>query len=409
MDGNERRILATTTVGHGSVHGTELAIPMFVPIWMAEFGVGAGIMGVVVALGYALFGIGALPGGVAADVVGSRRLIGLSMLGMGAAFVVVGLSPGIATLTGALILWGLAASVYHPAGLRVISTGIGRRGTAFGYHGIAGNIGIAGGPLIAALVMLAFDWRTAAMVLAVPAVAGGLYTLATTFEETAAVAGGDKRLDGVDRSALREVIVDSRALFTGAFLLVFPIVVLEGFFYRGVLTFLPDVLASAPILAPIELGEVTADPAQYVFVGILVVGMAGQWVGGVLSDRRSPERMLVCAFLALAILSVLFVPAMAAGVGALLVVSAALGFVLFGEQPILQTIIAEYSDAGVRGLSYGYAFLGIFGIGALGAAFSGAMLAVTTEGALFLTLGAVPAVAALGTIGLLWVSRRGGN
>lgn len=401
MDANDRRILSVTTIGHGSVHATELAIPIFIPIWMAEFGETAAVMGVIVAIGYALYGIGALPSGVATDEYGSMRLILLSLVGMGAGFLLLGFAPGVLGLAAALTVWGLAASIYHPAGLRLISTGINERGTAFGYHGIAGNAGIALGPLLAALLLLAFDWRLVAMLLGGLVLVGAAYTALVSVDELAAVSdSGLHAIEERTRPSLREFLADSRTMFTGGFVVVFPIVVLEGFYYRGVLTFLPDVLAGYAVLAPVEIGETVADPAQYVFVGILVVGMVGQYVGGRLSDIHSPERVVTAAFLLLGALSVAFVPAGTAGLVPLLVVSALLGFVLFGVQPLNQTIIAEYTGTAVRGMSYGYSFLGIFGVGALGAAFAGATLAYTTEETLFLLLGLVPVVAAIMAAGL---------
>ena len=401
MNGNDRRILSVTTIGHGTLHATELTVPIFIPLWMAEFGESAAVIGIVVAIGYALFGIGGLPSGIATDEYGSMRLIGLSMLGMGASFLLLGFVDGIVGLAAALILWGLAASIYHPAGLRLISTGIRERGRAFGIHGIAGNAGTALGPLLAAILLVFFEWRTVAIVLAIPLLLGAVYTVFVSVEEIAAVsASGKSAIAERGRPSFDEFLADSRTLFTGGFMIVFPIVVLEGFYYRGVLTFLPDVLASYPVLAPVTIGETTADPAQYVFVGVLIVGMLGQYYGGRLSDRSSPERYVAGAFLLLAFLSVLFIPAGAAGLGPLLVVSALLGFVLFGVQPLNQTIVAEYTETEVRGMSYGYTFFGIFGVGALGAAFAGTTLAYTTEEVLFLLLGLVPVAGAVLAAGL---------
>jgi len=67
-------------LAHGMVHTYELSIPIFVSIWLAEFdtlhfagleiGVTQATLGVVVTAGYALFGLGALPGGIVVDRIG---------------------------------------------------------------------------------------------------------------------------------------------------------------------------------------------------------------------------------------------------------------------------------------------------------------------------------------------------
>lgn len=394
MNDNDRSILSITMLGHATVHAYELAFPIFIAIWMAEFGINAAVMGLVVSAGYALYGIGAVPSGVATDTYGSKRLISACLFGMGLSFLALSFARSVVGLTVALVCWGVAASVHHPAGLRLISTGMTERGTGFAYHGIAGNFGIAVGPLVAALLLTALDWQTVTAVLAVPALLAGVYTVFVSVDETAAVAANREPVTDGGGPSLSEFVSDTLVLFTGGFLVVFPMVVLEGFFYRGILTFLPEILASYRSLAPVTIAEQELDPAQYVYVALLVVGMAGQYVGGKLTDRMPPERAVVGVFIALAVLCLVFVPAANAGLVALLVVTMLLGFVLFAEQPLLQAVVADYSGSGVRGLSYGFMFLGVFGVGSLGATTTGAMLAYTTQQTLFLLLAIVPAVAA---------------
>ncbi|MFC3958816.1 MFS transporter [Halovivax cerinus] len=444
MNGNDRSILGLTGLGHGLVHAHELSIPILLGLWMVEFGVGSAIMGAIVAAGYACYGIGAVPAGVLTDAFGSTALLVACLLGMGGSFLLLALAPGPIVLGVALVCWGSAASIYHPAGLRLISTGVTERGTGFAYHGIAGNLGIAVGPLLTAMALLVLEWRAVVGLLAIPALLAAGYAALVSVDETAAVSdrapepdrtsvsdsaseservpessdeatgaddgafggadtdGGDPSgsgtgSGGTERPSIADVLTDTRVLFAGGFLLVFPIVVLEGFFYRGVLTFLPDVLADEAALGSLSLGSRALDPAEFVYTGLLFVGMAGQYVGGRLTDRMSPERPLVGAFAALVVLSVAFVPALQAGLAPLVAVSFLLGFVLFGEQPLLQAVVADYSGSDVRGLSYGYMFLGVFGVGSLGAAVSGAVLAYGTHQVLFLVLALVPLLAAAGT------------
>jgi len=396
MNDNDRSILAITMLNHGVVHMQELAIPIFITVWIQEFGVDAALIGTVVAIGYGLYGVGALPGGIATDMYGSKTLMSVCFVGLGSAFLLLAVLDNIVGVAIALVIWGAAASVYHPAGLKLLSNGVTERGAGYAYHGIAGNVGIALGPLMATLLLIVLDWRMVAALMALPALIGAAVLTTINVDEHAAVSEREQEAiaDGSGLS-LREFFTDTRRLFAGGFLIAFPILILEGFFYRGILTFLPDVLAEYRQLAPVTVSGQTIEPSRYVFIGLLFVGMAGQYVGGVLSDRIAPEKGLIGAFSALCLISILFVPAFAGGLTTLLLVTAALGFVLFGEQPLLQAVVADYSGSDVRGLSFGYMFLGVFGVGALGAAFSGAVLTYTTQRALFLLLGVFPAIAAL--------------
>jgi MFS family permease len=428
---NDRAIVGLVMVAHALVHTYELSVPILVGVWLerfetldlvvAEFAVTPAVVGVVVGTGYALFGLGALPGGVAADVVGSRRLITASLLGMGGSFLLLSLSPGFETVALALALWGVAASVYHPSGLALISTGVTERGTGFAYHGMAGNLGIAFGPLATTLLLIPLDWRTATALLAVPAVLGAAFAARVDVEEGAAVGGreaedgtapdggrpggGDGPDDGAGGGAaadpraggvrsVGEFLRGSRALFLGSFALAFGIAVGSGLFYRGALTFLPEVLATYPWLAGVEFWGLDLEPSRYAYVGLLTVGVGGQFVGGKLTDRIAPQRGLAVAFAALAVLGLSFVPALGFGLAGLVVVGIALGFTLFVVQPMQQALVAELTPPGARGLSYGYTYLGVFGVGAFGGVLAGWVLTVGSAAALFAVLAAVAVAAA---------------
>ena len=85
MNANDRAITGLVMLAHGAVHTYELAIPIFVVAWIDQFEVislgvaqlpvNTATVGAMVTVSYGLFGVGALPGGVLVDRLGSRRLI----------------------------------------------------------------------------------------------------------------------------------------------------------------------------------------------------------------------------------------------------------------------------------------------------------------------------------------------
>lgn len=396
MDDNDWSITGFVMVGHAMVHTYELSIPILMTIWLLEFSTTSAVLGVAVAVGYGLFGIGALPGGLLVDRFGSRVLISACLAGMGLSFVALSLTPSIVGVTASLALWGAAASVYHPAGLTLISNGVEDRGRGFAYHGMAGNVGIAGGPLVTALLLLAFDWRAVAIVLAIPAMIAAAVGLTIEFDPTAAVEMADGGRQRRTPSSLPELVGETRRLFTLSFLLVFVIVSFNGLYYRGVLTFLPDLLGDFLMATVGNIQPGVFDPdspmaqefdmAQYLYAGLLTVGIGGQYLGGRLIDVIEPDRGLVVMLAILTGLALLFVPAVKAGLWGLLVVSFVLGFALFAMQPFTQATIAKYSLPEARGLSFGYTYLAIFGVGALGAAIVGTVLTVASVSVMFVVL-----------------------
>ncbi|MFC5278321.1 MFS transporter [Halorubrum rubrum] len=413
MNENGRSIVAFTMVSHAIVHTYELSIPILVVIWLSEFSATTAAIGTIVAVGYALFGIGALPSGLLADRYSTKSMVLIGLAGMGASFLLLSAAQGTATIALALALWGVFASVHHPASLSLISTGVSESGTGFAYHGMAGNLGIAFGPLVTASLLIVFDWRLVSALLVVPAVLAVAYALTAEFDEMAAVdVGGDDGGDADDEAAddgrsgapdsLAGFLADSRALFTLGFALAMAVVLMNGVFYRGVLTFLPDVLGgylpdvseTLGLFAPDSPMAEEFDLASYLYAGLLTVGIAGQYVGGKLTDRIPVSAGLAAVFGALVVLAVAFIPVAEAGLWPLVAISAVFGFVLFSIQPLYQAAIAVYSPPDGRGLSYGYTYLANFGIGAAGAALAGFLLDATTVGRTFLLLALVPAAGA---------------
>ncbi|WP_136715909.1 MFS transporter [Halorientalis salina] len=392
-------------VAHAMVHTYELSIPILVPIWLSEFSVidlgilqfpvNEATLGALVAIGYGLFGLGALPSGVLVDRLDARLLITGCLVGMGTSFLVLAVAPSPAFLGLALAIWGVAASVYHPSGLSLISRGVEERGSGFAYHGMAGNVGIAVGPLLTILLLIAFDWRLVAGVLTIPAVVAATYAIRVDIDERAAVAaadGGDDRTDsGVD--SLGEFLATAKTLFASAFVVVFLVTFFSGLYYRGALTFLPELLRDVPALTPVEFGGETFEPGDYLYVGLLMVGVLGQYAGGKLTDRGRPEIGIFAGFGALVVVALLFLPAAAIGLVALLPAAALLGFFLFFVQPFYQASVAEYTPSEARGLSYGFTYLGVFGVGALGAVVAGTMLTYFSAEQLFVVLAALAACA----------------
>lgn len=402
MEGNDRRILSVTATGHALVHTFELSIPVLLPVWMDAFGLTVATAGVVASIGYAAFGAGALPGGALADRFGSTPLIAGSLVGMGCAFLLLLFVRSAAAVALALVLWGAAASVYHPAGLALISTGVAERGRGFAYHGIAGNVGTALGPFAVVLLLAEYHWSVAVVALAAVAVLAGLASVFVDVDERRSVSSESDATAAADGGAesLAGFLAASRRLFAGGFALVFIAVVLEGMYYRGVLTFLPGIFQSA--LPASIAGD--GSSAQYAYSGLLLVGTVGQYLGGRLSDRIDPAKGLAAAFGALAVVALLFEPLVSLGTAGVALVAVLFGILLFGEQPLMQATVAEESPADVRGITYGYTYLGVFGIGAVGAALTGLFLAVSSRAALFVALAGIAAAAA--AVGV-YIHRRG--
>ncbi|GAB7020045.1 MFS transporter [Halostagnicola bangensis] len=401
LSDNDRSIAAFTMLAHALVHWFELAIPIFLVVWLDAFDVSVALVGLIVALGYAPFGLGALPAGLLADRYGPKRLVLVCLAGMSVTFVTLAFANSIYAVAASLLCWGIVASIYHPAGLALISTGVESRGTVFAWHGIAGNVGIALGPFATATMLLVLEWRLVAVALAVPGILATAYGLRAQFDPAAALGdddsdGGDDGSASTGSLSAREFISNSRTLFASSFLLVFAVVTFVGLYYRGVLTYLPELLNGLPAMEGIDppgsLEELSL--GDYFYVGLLVAGMVGQYVAGKLTSRVPVARGLVAVFVGLAMLAVAFVPVSSMGLVVILLYCGVLGFALFAIEPFYQEAVAVYTPPETRGLSYGYTYLGMFGLGSASIALGGFLLDHATMATFFVTLSSIALVGA---------------
>ncbi len=387
MNKVDRSILNFVVMAHATVHIFELSIPIFVLIWLLEFNTTPAIIGLTVTVGYGLFGLGSLPSGILADHISSKKLILLCLLGMATSFYMLSISSSLITIALALFVWGSAASIYHPTGLSLISRKVKSMGTVYAYHGIAGNIGTALGPIATILLLAYFDWRHVAAILATLSLFVAILSSQLKIEDTFSGPIDTKNLASSD--TLQQTSHNIKFLLSGVFLLIFVLVVSYGFYYRSILTFLPVVLSLLQT-DPISLiGFSFAIPSNYFYAGILMVGALGQYAAGKISDHFKPELPLLIGYFALALLALLFLPAVQSGVIIFALFGAALGFFLFYIQPLQATLIGLHTPEKTRGLSFGITFTGVYGIGAIGATVAGVILTYYSPLVLFATLAVV--------------------
>jgi MFS family permease len=390
MVDSDTGITRFTMLAHGMFHTYELSIPIFVIVWLDVFDTTAAVLGLIIGAGYALIGIGAVPSGIIADRIGSRSLILGSVIGMSGGFLLVAFAQNLYMLAAALLLWGLAASLYHPAGLSLISRFAQARGKVFAYHGVGGNIGTVMGPLVTVILLTFLEWQLVIGILALPVIPIVLLGSRISFDEsTDATDGSTEAAESYGVAFIR----DTRRLFTVGFSIALVVVMLYGTYYRGLLTFLPEVIGTLPGLAAIEIAGRRTPPAQYIYTGLLVVGIVGQYVGGRVTERVDPTLALAGALTALGVLALLFLPVAALGTLPFLLLCGLLGFFLYASAPIYQVTIADHAQEDVHGLSYGFTYFGMFGVGAGGAALAGAVLTYANATVLLQTLAALAVVA----------------
>lgn len=393
MNKKERRIVLLTSIVHALVH-MQMLIFAAVNVKMAtEIGVSIETIGFIGTIGFLLFGFGALPAGFFIDKFGARKVLLASVSIMGIADIVVATASTPIQLVVGLALLGIGGSLYHPAGLGLISRNVEQKGHAMGIHGTIGNIGVASGPLIAGAIASICDWRWAYIWPIVPMIVMTFVYYNVRFEDKPQIANGSvKSPQNKFPQGMLTVM-----------LLVIALQAMSGFIYRASNTFMPAYTGQ-------KLGELFSgmDPTArggLISGMILILGGLGQYTVGRLTRKYQMEWLQSVA--------TAVVPILLFGFGILTgypMLASAMGFAFafYGLQPLGNGLVAKYSPPGVRGRSYGLSFSVSFGIGAFGSAFSGSVGQRMSYETIYLYLAAFAVVGALLAFGIYRLAKQRG-
>ncbi|MCJ7774050.1 MAG: MFS transporter, partial [Desulfobacterales bacterium] len=156
MESRERNVLINCCYGHFMSHFNMLAFPALVIPLTVQFNMNMASVLEISFFMYLMFGISALPWGIAGDKWGSRPFFiifysGCGIIGLASAFRIG--HPGHLMITLALL--GLFSGIYHPIGSGMISREIKRISIGMGYNGMFGNLGLATAPFLAGMI----NWK----------------------------------------------------------------------------------------------------------------------------------------------------------------------------------------------------------------------------------------------------------
>ena len=370
MNRFEKTILAITGGSHLSVHALMLALPSLIPIIRNEFNVGLDTLGFVVTISAFMFGLGAIPAGWAEKRFGGRQLLLIYQLGSSLSAILVALSSSFEMMVISLGLMGFFCSIYHPAGLTLISHRVNKLTKGMAVHGIFGSTGSALGPILATAVAALISWRASYAVLGT---FNGILAISTFF----AIPYRRRADIPEEEFANHEEKTNKPALIlyflTNAFL---------GMAYYGFTTFMPVHFAdNTNSLLPLMSANMKAGLLPTM---VFIAGIGGQLIGARIGDRFHKPTALLWIILA----NIPFFILMGYTTDLFLVLSSLmLGVAYFSNQPIGNTLIAQFTRSQNRGLGYGISFFLSFGIGSLAAGFSGIIAVKMGVSAVFPSMG----------------------
>jgi MFS family permease len=350
----ERKILFVTCPCHFLTHFFILVFPAITMPVVTTFGMPIEEVLKLSFVMYLTYGLGALPAGFLVDQWQAKGMLVIGLLLMGCGMFLAGAFPSPSAMVPLLGIVGAGASVYHPAGLALISRTVQRRGYAMGVNGVYGNMGIAAAPLLTGVLTWVFSWQETLMILGALGVVTGLLLAIVPLDESIARVSKRPAVNGADPVRY--------------FLILCAGLVLAGIAYRGNMLLLPaylelkatffrDIVETFPFVRP----RGTATLAATVLTSlVLLTGIAGQMFFGKLSDRMDLRR----AYLLVHGASLPFILLMAFTADYRLVMCASM-YIFFGlgMQPVENSLIAALTPNRWRSTSYAIKFILNFGVG----------------------------------------------
>jgi MFS family permease len=353
MTPNEHNVLTTTCMGHFLSHLNMLAFPAVVIPLSTRLNLPLSeVLGLSFWM-YLLFGITALPWGMAADRIGARLLMGVYYGGAG----ICGIGAAMwidhpARLMVALAGIGLFSGIYHPTGLGLISKQISRVSYGMGINGMFGNLGLAVAPIMAGIVTWFWGPRAAFWVLGMLNLIGLLVMVVRPFP-------GEK---------YKAVSKDQKSSGAKGFLILLVCMMLAGIAYRGATVILPAYFelrnhTMVHWLSQLLPSGISANlVATTITSAIFLVGMLGQYLGGQVAERYCLQHSYL--FFHLITIPAAFMMAWATDLP-LVVMALVYFFFLLGMQPIENTLVSRLTPPSWRHSAFGMKFVLTFGVGAL--------------------------------------------
>jgi len=345
-------ILGIISASHLVAHAQMIVFPTILLSIHKEFGLGMDQLGIMVAISSFMFGLGAIPAGFYENKLGGKNLLLIYQIGSGCACIFLALARTPFQISLGLAMLGLSSSIYHPAGLTILSRKLEKLSGGLAIHGIAGSLGLALGPFLAALFTEFGSWRYVYLIWAIIQFSLLLFTISS-------VTTSAKNILNHSTNFPKNKVQSSLVLY-------YTMAICMGFAFSGFSAFMPTLFA-------MQTKGVFQYFPETLKAGIFTTlvfgfGIIGQTFGGILGDRY--DRISLLIWIVFLSIPFLFIMGYFSG-WPLFIFSIILAIIYFSNQPISNALLADLTPNSKRGLGYGISFFLGFGIGGLAPALCG--------------------------------------
>ncbi|MHB8578108.1 MAG: MFS transporter [Dehalococcoidia bacterium] len=372
------------SAAHGVNHMYATLLPLIYPILKDQFHFSYGTLGIVIAVSNLAGGVLQAVFGFVNRRISARVLLGWENVILSALVVCMAAITSVTQFAFIRFAGSVAGSPQHPVGSAYCTEEYPaeRRGFALASHVGGGNIGTMLVPLLGALCISWFGWRTTLLIFSVPIGVMGVATFFLLRPDAELQARRPEQTDAGWKAELGGML--SRR--TVVLILIAATIAAGGRGLGVITTYLPAYLKDG-----LHLGTITSG----VLFNILLIGsVASTVVAGYLSDRFGRKPVLIVSY-SLALIGAILLVLTGGRLLLLFPVLLFFGLTAYAETSVLQGFFADAIGEHSHRIGFGLFFTIGYGVGALWAAAIGGIIDQWGFHAAFLVMGASYIAAAL--------------
>lgn len=338
---------------HAVIHAYATLMPWIYPLALVDLRFSVTALGFMVGATNLAGGFLQLGAGALTRAIRRHALIGWGAVLLGVSGIATAVAVNFVQFFGANLARSIVTSTQHPLGNSLLADlySRARRGSAIAGHVAGGNVGTVLLTPAAALLVAAWGWRNAVLLLTIPAVLAGVAILLAIDERPAPVAA---------QSAVGDIAAGLRQVMRSRNLMLIFIASLIGAGGRG--------LGVVILVVPLYLKRQLHVPEPYateLYALLLIGSVLGPLAAGRISDWLGRRRTVVIAGYGLSALFTLVLLAAPAQGPWLGIILGAMGLTVYAESPLLQAFLADEAPRAERDALFSLYFAVAFGIGSL--------------------------------------------
>lgn len=315
-----------------------------IPVFMKEFDLSLGLIGIMVMIPILFEAFTTIPAGFLADKLGCSRQIIVSLCLTAAAAILMTQASNVYFVIISLSLLALSTTIYHPPAYGTVSQMFqAERNKALGIHGAGGTLGWALGPLSVGLLLEVAGWRLVYLLWVPPTLICIFLLMKMRLPDMKAHTAIERGGEGL------------KSMFTVGFSTVLAVIAINSVGRQIVSTLMSPYI--------VLMRGFSVQTASYIIGLIALTGIVAAPVGGFIADRIGEKKWLTLSMTSSLVALVGFTNVRT--VEGLYLLGIMYGYSVYSGMAPNAALVSHFTPSSKRGLGYALYFLPSYIAGAV--------------------------------------------